>query len=160
MPASASLQAALRVLYTKTGNLNSPQVEYILNLAAVMASGVGDTQLDKVWGDTRSISAGEDIDLIGTAIKDAFGDNLAMVDVCGVYVAADPGNTGNIIVGAGTAVLAAGAAAHTRIIKPAGFDFWFAPTGWPVAAGTTDLFHVAPSAGTQIYSAIIMGRSA
>jgi hypothetical protein len=163
MPASMNLNAYLRAVFSKAGGLASPSTEYIINLAASLDNGTLDTQIDKAWGDTRSIAALEDLDLNGTAIKDAFGDNLAFVDVCGVFVATPAANTGNVIVGAAAAtaaVLATGAATHTRIIKPGGFDFWFAPAGWPVVAGTSDLLRVAPSAGTQVYSIIVVGRSA
>lgn len=163
MPAITVLDAYLRTLFTKTGNLASPQVEYIINLAASLASGTLDTQCDKAWGDTLTLSALKDLDLIGSTDKDAFGDNLAFAEVCGVFAAADPTNTGNIILGnaaATAAVIGVGAATHTRIIKPGGFDFQFSPAGWPVAAGSTDFFRIAPSAGTQIVSIIIIGRSA
>jgi hypothetical protein len=163
MPASAQLQGYLRAVFTKTGALSTPSVEYIINLAAALDNGTLDTQLDKAWGDTRIISALEDLDLNGATYKDAFGDNLAFLDVCGVFVATPAANPGNILVGAAagsTAILGVGAATHQRIIKPGGFDFWFAPAGWPVAAGTSDILRVDRSTGTCTYSIIILGRSA
>jgi hypothetical protein len=163
MPATIQLQASLRALFTKTGTLAGPQVEYLINLAASVASGTLDGQADKAWGKTAAIAAVDDIDLIGTAPKDDFGDNLGFVEVCGVFVYADAANPGNILVGAATvstAVLGVGAATHVRVVKPGAFDFWYAPTGWPVATGTTDLLRIDRSTGTCTYSIIIIGRSA
>lgn len=165
MPASAQLTAYLRAVFTASPALGSAQAEYIINLGASMLTGIGDTQIDKAWGDTRTVASGtpDDLDFIGSAIKDAFGNNLAFAEVCGVLVAAEAANPGNIIVGAAAAlatVLAVGAATHTRIVKPGGFDFWFAPTGWPVATGSTDVHRVASSSGSSIYSIIVLGRSA
>ena len=130
--------------------------------------GTGAGQADKIWSDTRTLtaSANEDLDLAGV-LTDAFGAVITFVKVKGIFVAAAAGNTNNVVVGAAAAtqfVGPFGAATHTVAVAPGGF---FAicrsdATGWAVGAGASDFLRIANSAGgtSVTYDIVLLGTSA
>src|SRR5439155_27040686 len=118
-----------------------------------LATGTATGQADKVWSDTRTLtaSATEDIDLTGTLI-DAFGATLTLARVKGLVIFASSANTNDVVVGNASSngwVGPFGAATHTLAVRPGGLLCLFAPgaTGYTVVGGTGDLLHVANSAG-------------
>jgi len=166
MPLTTNIRAQITCALTKAGDLGTGSFPVQLLIEAALASGTTDVQADKAWGDTRTLapSATEDLDLAGV-LFDPFGDAFTLAEVVAILIMAAAANTNNVIVGNhATAAFVGpfGAAAHTRAIKPGGFDFWYAPAGWPVTATTADLLKVLNSAGgTSVdYSAVIVGRSA
>jgi hypothetical protein len=131
-------------------------------------SGTGANQADKVWSDTRTITASgtDDIDLAGV-LTDAFGAGLTFVKVKIIAVSAASGNTNNVVVGNAAATQFQGpfgAVTHTVAVAPGGL-FLVAradAAGWPVGAGTSDLLRVTNGgAGTSVtYDIVIIGTSA
>lgn len=162
MPVAAAIRAAIIANHSKTFDLSAPTGTVQLATELALANGTADNQADRVWGDTRSIAAAEDLDLAGVLV-DQFGDTITFAEIVAILVFADALNTGNIIVGGAPAnawVGPFGAATHTLAIKPGGLKMFYDPAGWPVTGGTVDLLRVAPSTGTQAYSIVILGRSA
>lgn len=165
MPLQTNIRAALDCYLTKSADLGTPSAPIQLLMDAALATGTADTQADKAWGDTRTLAAStsEDLDLFGVLL-DAFGDVFSPVEIIAVMVFAAAGNTNNVIVGGAAAtqfVGPFGAATHTMAVRPGGFDFWYAPGGFPNAAGADFLRIANGGAGTSVtYSIVVVGRSA
>lgn len=157
---AASLQSAL--------DLGSAQYNFSTGKSVAYTSGVGASQVDKVWTDVRTIAASgtDDLDLAG-ALVDALGATITFVKVKAIFIAAADANTNNVVVGAAAAnqfVGPFGAATHTVSVRPGGF-FGIAckdATAYGVTAGTGDLLRIANSgAGTGVdYTVVILGTSA
>lgn len=164
MPVSSSIHASIVSRFTKSAAQTEGLaiVQQLLEFA--LDSGTGPTQADKVWADTRTLAASsnEDLDLVGNFL-DTYGVTFSPAKIVSMLVSAAAGNTNNVVLGAAAAtqfVGPFGAATHTHAIKPGGFWFWFAPPGWPVAAGS-DFFRVTNgAAGTPVtYSILAVARS-
>jgi hypothetical protein len=132
------------------------------------STGAGASQMDRLLADQRTIIASgtDDLDLTGTALQDILGANLALARVKLIAIYAASTNTNNVVLGAAASnqfVGPFGAATHTIAVPPGGAFLIVAPTaaGWPVTAGTGDLFRVANGgAGTSVvYDALIGGSS-
>jgi hypothetical protein len=148
------------------GTLASP---FAIQKPFELASGTGADQADKVWtsaGRTLAPSANEDLDLAGSLVDD-LGATITFARIRGLYIAADPTNANNLIIGNAAAngfISWVGAAAHTIIVKPGGLLLLVArdATAYPVTAGTGDLLRVTNSAGgTSVkYDIALLGASA
>lgn len=159
---------SVRAAMAESLDLKSRQSALSFTRSLSLVNGTGAGQVDKVWDDIRTIaiSGTDDIDLVGV-LTDAFGTALSFARVKGLFVAADAGNTNNVIVGGAAAtqwVGPFGAAAHTVAVRPGGF-FGIAcadATGWPAVGGASDLLRIANGgAGTAVtYSIVILGASA
>ena len=132
--------------------------------------GTGAGQVDKIWTDTRTLTASssEDLDLIGAGLIDAFGVAAVFTRVKGLLISAAPGNTNNVIVGgvaSGQATIILPAATGQVVVRPGGgVMFWCGgadATGYLMTATTADLLHIANSgAGTSVtYDIAILGCS-
>lgn len=137
---------------------------------AAFTSGVLAGQADRVFSDTRTLtaSANEDLDLAGVLI-DALGAVCTFARVKALIVAADKANTNDVLVG-GAATNGfftwSGGATHQVRVRPGGVFAHFAGaadlTGYTVTAATGDLLRVTNSAGVSSvnYDIIIIGASA
>lgn len=138
---------------------------------ATLASGTGAGQADKMFSDTRTLTASssEDLDLAGSLV-DALGATVTFVKIKGLIVAAAAGNTNNVVVGGVAAGLASGpilpqTTGQVTLRPGAAFAVICGAadaTGYPVTATTADLLHIANgSSGTSVtYDIIIIGTSA
>lgn len=133
-----------------------------------LSTGVGASQADKIFTDTRTIAASgtDDLDLSGSLI-DPLGAVINMARVKGLIVYAAPGNTNNVVIGAAAATQwqgPFGAVTHTIHVRPGGLfmDFATDAVAWPVVGGASDLLRFTNSgAGTGVtYDVIIIGASA
>lgn len=134
-------------------------------------SGTAADQADRIWTDTRTITASgtDDLDLAG-GLTDAFGTAITFARVRALLVTADPTNTNLVILGNAAANGWSGtntpftATTTTHRIQPGGLNLYIAPQadGFPVTAGTADILRVTNSAGgTPVtYTIIIIGCSA
>jgi len=162
-----SVSLTVRSTMSESLDLKTRQAALAFSRSIAFDNGTGAGQADKVWDDTRTITASgtDDIDLAGVLL-DAFGAVATFVKVKGIFVAAAAGNTNNVVVGAAAAtqfVGPFGAATHTIAITPG--NFWCVTNngaGWTVGAGASDLLRVANSAGgtSVIYDIVILGTSA
>lgn len=132
------------------------------------ANGTGLGQADRIFHDTRTLSASasEDLDLAGVLL-DPFGATITFARIKVLLIAAAAGNTNNVIVGNAATngfISWVGAATHTVTVRPGGLLLVAASdvTGYAVTATTADLLHVANSgAGTSVtYDVVLIGASA
>lgn len=160
--------------YSSALDLTTALATHNLTAGTPFDNGTGAGQVDKIFSDTRTLTASstENLDLAGTLV-DAFGATVTFVRVKGLFVRASTGNTNNVIVGANVAANAwatlfgpAGASGGTITLRPGAF---FAAgcgsadaTGWAVTAGTGDLLVVTNSAGgtSVTYDVVVIGCSA
>lgn len=172
--ANTQIGCSLKGDYSSALDLTTALASHNLSRGTPFDSGTGAGQVDKIFSDTRTLSASasEDLDLTGTLV-DAFGATITMARVKGIIISAATGNTNNVIVGANVAANAwgtlfgpTGASGGTVTLRPGA---WIAAgvgaadaTGWTVTAGTGDLLHVTNSAGgTSVsYDIVVIGCSA
>lgn len=170
MALTSKLSVGLAAKQTTTLDFGTPEASLVKNYAISLASGTGAGQADRIWTDTRTLTASstEDLDLAGT-LADAFGVSTVFVKVKGLLVAAAAANTNNVIVGGAASngfIAWVGAATHTVTVRPGGVLALFAGAadlnGYGVTAGTADLLKIANSGGTTsvIYDIAIIGTSA
>ncbi len=130
-----------------------------------MAEGVGLNQADLVYSElNQSISGAVDRDLAGSLL-DAFGATITFVKVKCLMIVAAVANTDTVIAfGKGATGFLGPLTVNTEtlIIRPGGALVVFAPdlTGYPVAAGSTDVLTFNVGGGTQVFSWQIIGTSA
>src|SRR4051794_31990851 len=95
---STSLKGTLSMsvtgVQTSTIDLGSAPFSFALSHSVGLTNGTGTNMADKLFTDTRTLSASgtEDLDLAGV-LTDAFGSTLALAKVKAVFVVADSGNT-------------------------------------------------------------------
>jgi hypothetical protein len=130
------------------------------------SSGVGASQADRLFTDTRTIAASgtDDLDLAGV-LTDPLGQTLTFARIRGLLVAASAGNTNNVVMGVGTNPVTTilGGTTPTLNIRPGGIMLLTAPdvTGYVVTAATADILRFANSgAGTGVtYDIVLWGAS-
>lgn len=164
--ASADLQAGIRVREAKGSGLAVGALTVDDQFASHLDPGVSALQADLVWSSSRTLaaSANESLDLSGV-LTDDFGGTLAFVSVKAIKVQADPGNTNDVVVGAGSNPFVGplGGTTPTFAVKPGGTAMFVAPKGgWSVVAATGDILKVANgSSGTGVtYRITVIGTSA
>lgn len=170
MGASARVTLHLEVGYTAQLDLALASVPLLKDYLVNLASGTAAGQTDKVWHDTRTLSAStnEDLDLNGSGLLDAFGGNLAFVRVKGLIIAAAAANPNPITVGGAATngfVSWVGSATDKVSVRPGAVLALFAgqadATGYAVTAATADLLRITAGAGgNHTYDAIVWGTSA
>lgn len=141
----------------------------------MLRTGTGAGQADKLWYDERTLaaSATEDLDFAGV-LTDTFGVTFTLARVKALIIVAAPKdpsatqNTNNVVVGGASATQWAALLGTTGTVtlRPGALLVAAAgeadATGYAVAAGSTDLFKVANSAGSTsvTYQIIVIGASA
>lgn len=163
--ASISLAGKL----ASTVDLGSVAASIAKAYAVDLAHGTGAGQADRIWADTRTLaaSANEELDLAGS-LEDPLGGAFVLARVKGLIIAADAGNTNNVVVGAAASNAWATllGATHTVTLRPGAVFAVLAgeedATGYAVTAGTGDLLKVANSgSGTGVtYDIAVIGASA
>jgi hypothetical protein len=168
--ANTALQVAVRCDLSSALDLTTAQASLNIQRGQAFDAGTGAGQVDRVFSDTRTLTASssEDLDLAG-ALTDALGGTTVFARIKAILVAAAAGNTNNVIVGGvanAWATLLSPAATGLITLRPgAGFAAWCGgadATGFAITAGTGDLLHVANSAaGTSVtYDVVVIGCSA
>lgn len=162
---AATIKLACSALYQNALDQRTVEDKLQLNLPVTFADGVGASQAQKLFCDTRTLTASstENIDLAGS-LTDAFGATLTFAEIKAIIVSADSGNTNNVVVGgaASNAFPLFGDATDTISVKPGGFFAIVDPSagGYTVTAGTGDILKIAnSSSGTSvIYTIVIIGN--
>lgn len=168
MPLDTTVRVSVDAIHTNLLDLATVTAPLGFSRAVGLANGTGANQADRIFHDSRTLaaSANEDLDLAGV-LTDAFGVTLTFARIKTLIVAADAGNTNNVIVGAAATnafVNWVGAATHTVTVRPGGVLLLAGSdaTAYAVTAGTGDLLRIANSgAGTSVtYSIVLVGASA
>lgn len=153
---------------TSAGDLVGASAPLSISQQITFTEGTGANQANRVWSDTRTLtaSATEDLDLAGSALLDPYGAAVVFARVKGLFVRAASGNTNNVVLGGvtnGWAALISPAASGLVTLRPGAVLAVFDPsaTGMAVTAGTGDLLHVANSAGSTsvTYDIVIIGSA-
>ena len=164
--ATGNVALNIVVNLVNTLNLTSSSTPLIYPKSIAFTNGTGANQLADMWSDTRTLSASasEDLDINGTALTDAYGNDLTFTKVRIIAVCAAAGNTNNVIVGNASSngfISFVGGATHTITVRPGGCMILVAPdaTAYTAAASTAHLLHVAnSSSGTSVtYDVAIAG---
>ena len=168
MPLDTTVKVSVDAVHTTLLDLATATVPLSFARAVALANGTGLGQADRIFHDNRTLtaSATEDLDLAGVLV-DAFGATLTFARIKALIVAADAGNTNNVIVGGAATnqfLTWVGAATHTVTVRPGGVLLLAASdaTAYVVTAATGDLLRIANSAGgTSVsYSIVLVGASA
>lgn len=168
MTLSARLAVGFTAEQTNSIDLATATLPVQVARALAFADGAGANQADRLFTDRRTLAASgtEDLDLAGV-LTDIFGATLTFARIRALIIAADEGNTNDVVVGGAAAngwITWVGGATHTVTVRPGGLIVAAAPdaTGYVVTAGTGDLLHVANSgAGTGVtYDVVLLGSAA
>ena len=167
MSLNSKIVAQIVATHTSALDLGTASLPLTVTERISLASGTGANQADRIFSDTRTLtaSATEDLDLAGS-LTDAFGATITFARIKAIMVSAAAANTNNVNVARAAAngvplFLAAGDAVP---VLPGGILLWAAPNAAAIAvtAGTGDLITVTNSgAGTSVtYDIVIIGASA
>jgi len=173
MSLSAVVKASLNATLTRALDIVSGSAVTNPTFAATFTDGAGANQVNKIWSDTRTITASgsEEIDLTGSTgspavtMTDVYGQTVTFARIKGIYVAASSANTNNVNVSRGssngcTLFLANGDGLQVR---PGGVFLWCAQdaTGVAVTNSSSDILTIAnSSSGTSVtYDIVIIGAS-
>lgn len=170
MPLASRISLAVNANLTSALDLVTASAPLLKTYEAILATGTGAGQADKIFSDTRTLAASgtEDLDLAGVLL-DAFGTAITFVKIKALIVSAAAGNTNNVLVGGVAAGLSSIIVPQTTgivTVRPGATFAVFAgqadSTGYAVTATTADLLHVAnSSSGTPVsYDVIVVGTSA
>ncbi len=165
MTLSASLAAVLNAAYSQALDVGAVQYPLAYGPNYVFTDGSGANQANKLFTDTRTIAASgtDSLDLNGVLL-DAFGATLNFTKIRAIIVAADAGNTNDVVVGGAASngfVSWVGAATDKVKVKPGGLFMMVAPdvNGLAVTAATADILQVANGgAGSSVnYTITVIG---
>lgn len=166
MALSATIKAGISAVHTNV--LDNGTATFPLNLlqSLSLTDGTGASQADRIFSDTRTLSASatEDLDLSGT-LTNAYGTvTFARIKAVLVIASGDNINNVNVTRPASNGVPLFLAASDGLAVRPGGI-FMLAcsdATGVAVTAGTGDLLTLTNSSGTTpvTYTIVIIGASA
>jgi hypothetical protein len=169
MPLTSSLAVSAGGTLTSALDMGTGSAAQTLSRSLSLTSGTTAGKADKLWADRRTLaaSATEDLDLAGVLL-DAFGAAITFARIKGLVIAAAPGNTNNVVVGAAASApwITLLGATHTLTLRPGAFVAVGTGAadaiGYAVTATTADLLKIANSgAGTSVtYDIHIIGSSA
>lgn len=166
MALSATIKASISASHTSVLDLGTATFPLSLLQSIALTDGTGANQADRIFTDTRTISASatDSLDLAG-ALTNAYG-TVTFARIKLLYVSADSGNTNNVNVTrpASNGVPFMLAAGDGYPVHPGCFSLqvWSGATAVPVTAGTGDLIDIVNSGGgsSVTYSIVIIGASA
>jgi hypothetical protein len=162
------LVVQLAATLTDTLDLGNKQALQALKRDFPWSSGTGQDEADRVWTDTRTLTASssDSLDLAGS-LADAFGNVITFARIRALIVAPAVGNANNVIVGGAASngfITWVGGATHTLTVRPGGLLLLAAPdaTAYVVTAGTADqlkITNVSVSVAAT-YDIALIGASA
>lgn len=168
MAVTGTVSSTVSGSQTSALDLGTVTFPYTTTASAAYTAGTGAGQVDKVFTDTRTLtaSATEDLDLAGS-LTDIFGATITFARIKAIHVSAAAGNTNNVQVTrpASNGVPWLMAAGDGIALRPGAWNTWGSgaadATGVVVTAGTGDLITFTNSAGTTgvTYTVVILGCS-
>jgi hypothetical protein len=166
MALSATIQAKINASHTNVLDLGTATFPLSVIQSLALTDGTGADQADRIFSDTRTLSASatEDLDLSGS-LTNAYG-TVTFARIKAILVIADSANTNNVNVTrpASNGVPLFLAAGDGLPVRPGGIFMWACSdaTGVAVTASTGDLITLTNSAGSTsvTYTVIIIGASA
>lgn len=168
MAFNAKVAVSLLANLSGAGDLATPTTQTNILQESLFAEGVAANQANRIWSDTRTLTASstEDLDLAGAALLDPYGVAVVFARLKGIFVRASAANANNVIVGgvaAGLSTWLAPQTTGTLVVRPGAWVMHCDPsaTGMAVTATTADLLHVANSAGgtSVTYDIVLIGSA-
>lgn len=162
-----TLEAMVRGFLSSPNDIASVRAEMNERAVVTLQAGVGAGKADKLFSDTRTLSASssEDLDLAG-GLADPFGVTLGFARIKAIFIHAAEGNTNDVVIGgaaSNTFIGPFGGATHKAAVRPGGLLMLACAdaTAWPVTAGTGDLLKIANGgSGTPVtYDIVLVGVS-
>ena len=155
---SASVQVRLKWLYENVLDIANAKDLGAVSKTVSYTAGEGANALEAFWRDDRSvaITTEDPIDVAGTSIQDAFGNNITMKAIKLLYV--ENTGTSTITLGGNSAEVPYMAAVNDKIkILPGGFFLWVASdaTGIAVTATTGDIISVTGGSAVSPYRIVV-----
>lgn len=155
---------------TKSADFEAATSVISHTLALTFTDGTAAGSADRIWKDTRTLSASasENLDLSGS-LTNIYGDAVVFADVRAILITAASANMNNVNVTRPSTSPETGlplflASGDGIAVRPGGLFAWACPdaTGIPVTATTADILTLTNSAGgTDVtYSITIVGASA
>lgn len=165
MALTASAKLIFNGTHTSALDLGTASMPISLIQTLTWSDGTGSGNADRVFTDTRTITASsnEDIDLSG-ALTNAYG-TVTFARLKLLIITADSANTNNVVITrpASNGVPLFAAASDAISVRPGGFFAWGCTdaTAVVVTAGTGDLINISnSSSGTSVtYSIVALGTS-
>lgn len=152
---------------TGAGDIAVPKAPIRLAAILSLVTGVAAGQADRMFSDNRTLAANatEDLDLAGTGLQDAFGQNLTFAKVKVLMIRAASTNVNDVVVGGAAAngfIAPFGAATDKIKLKPGASLMLICDAGYVVTAATADLLKIANGgAGSSVtYDIVVVGPSA
>lgn len=167
MALTANVKVSINATQTKTADFESAVSNIAHTLAVAFSDGTAAGQADRIFKDTRTLtaSATEDLDFSGS-LADIYGAAVVFADIRVLLITADSANTNNVRVirPASNGLPIFAAASDEIVVRPGGAFLYLAQdtTAIPVTAGTGDLLTLTNSAGSTsvTYSIVAIGASA
>ena len=167
MALSANVKVSINATQTKTADFESASSAIAHALSVAFADGTAASQADRIFKDTRTLtaSATEDLDFAGSALLDIYGAAVVFADIRVILITADAANTNNVRVirPAANGIPLFAAASDEIVVRPGGAFMYIAQdtTAIAVTAGTGDLLTITNSAGSTsvTYSITVIGSS-
>jgi hypothetical protein len=163
---TAKISVAVQAEYRNAADLGTAVDAIDVQKVIRLTSGTGPGQADRCSQSRRTLnaSASETLDLSG-GLTDEFGNLLTLTKIKGLYIRTADTNVNDVVIG-GTGTNGwtgpFGAATHTLAVPPGALQSFTHPVGWPVTAGTVDLFKITNGgAGSAVAcDVVIFGTSA
>jgi len=162
MSATAKLNVQLNATFTKTHDGGNIVQTIADGINQSIAAGSGAAQIEQIYSDSGQVTAAGSpvaIDLVGSANKDAFQDNLAIERIVALYVENLSTSTGNLLVGAGTACVVN--FTNAIVLPPnSGMLIWcLSADGIPAVPTTSDILQLDAATGAADYVVHVLGSS-
>ncbi len=157
--------ASIAGVYRGDNDLSTLEQKFAVTKKVSFANGAGLNQANKVFSDTRSLSASssEDLDLNGT-LTDGFGATFSPTKIKALMISAAAANTNDVVVGGAASngfVSMFGSATDKVKIPPGGLLLLTAPTanGFALTAATADLLKIANggSGSSVTFDIVVIG---
>ncbi len=169
MALTGSLKVSANFTQTKTADSTSASAAIAHALTLAFTDGNGAGSADRIWTDTRTLSASasEALDFSG-ALTNIYGDTAIFADIRAVFVTAASGNTNNVNVTRATTSPESGvpiflASGDGLAVRPGGMFLIAAAdaTAYPVTATSADKITFTNSAGSTSvdYTVTVIGSS-
>jgi hypothetical protein len=170
MPLNTDISINVNASYSAALDLVTASAPLLKLYRTLFGSGTAAGQADKVFSDTRTITASsnDDLDLAGV-LTDAFGVAITFVKVKAIIVVAAAANVNNVVIGGGASNPVSTFMTGTTpaiLVRPGAMFALVAgsadATGYGVTATTADILRITNGgAGTSVtYDIIVIGTSA
>lgn len=167
MGLAANISTLIDATLDGTVDIGSVSHKLQFNPSFVWTDGTAANQANKLFADTRTISASsnDDLDLSGV-LTDAFGATLSLTKVKALLIRASTSNTNDVLVGGATSNpwFSSFVSSDDKIkVKPGGVLLLVAPNtdAYSVTAATGDILRIANGgAGTSVtYDIVLLGSA-